>query len=306
LQTRGVPAMLVCRMCFSSSCWRWAFLIGCERPACLLRQYIHFTTGRCVIALERTESVGSAPALDFCLEHVNDDFAGDPHYSAAAAQPSSSPLQLRTASTPVGAADVRLSVNVASSAERSTIVKVADTIVSTTAQTASVPLRALSASLSFKRSPASSLSGTSTPDSLSRAPSNAAPEPVALAPKKNISAAFDQSDDLSHADTRRTRSAPAASGAVSDHSPGSREARPPSAVPPSLQRNASVPIDSNAAVRTLQLFASAGRAAVAAVDSALSGVFNEPPPFMCVICSDDFPIELRCQLPCSHPTCSDM
>jgi len=44
---------------------------------------------------------------------------------------------------------------------------------------------------------------------------------------------------------------------------------------------------------------------VAAVREASGGVFNESPPFMCLICSDDYPVELQCALPCGKPQCQD-
>jgi hypothetical protein len=278
---------------------------------------------RCVIALERTECVGAAPALDFCLEHVCDDFAGDPHAAAPSASAalvtaalltaaddhqSNSPPRSRPALSTADHADVRLSVSSASSSieshasshastasadpSRSVIVRVADGIVSATAAAAAAPLRALSASLSGGRGSSSHSRANSDADRVAVAASSAAP--------------FDPSED---ADVRRTRSAPAG--------PASAAASPPQ--PHALHRSlsdtnaaalASAPATSASAdvpTSALRRFASAGRAAVAAVDSALAGVFKaQPPPFTCSICSDELPVEMRCALPCGKQLCADM
>ncbi len=250
----------------------------------------------CVIALERTGAVGSAPALDFCLEHVNDDFAGDPHSpapspvpaaaTAAVSQPSSSANRPRPPLSTVDAPDVQISINSASSSvERSVMHQVADAIFSATAQTAAAPLRALSASLSFKRDASLARFASSAPLPLSR--------PIS----EHVEAATVVADEVVASDTRRTRSAPAAVTA-SDSRPNASA----SATELQVTRGSSVQDDARAASGTLQRLTSAGRAAVAAV----SGVFIAPPPFGCVICSDDYPIELRCALPCNKQTCSDM
>jgi hypothetical protein len=274
---------------------------------------------RCVIALERTECVGASPALDFCLEHVSDNFAGDPHAAAPSAtaalvtaaddHQSNSPPRSRPALSTADHADVRLSVSSASSSieshasshallasaepSRSVIVRVADGIVSATAAAAAAPLRALSASLSGGRGSSSRSRADSDADRVAVAASSAAP--------------FDPSED---ADVRRTRSAPAG--------PASAAASPPQ--PHALHRSlsdttnaaalASAPATSATAdvpTSALRRFASAGRAAVAAVDSALAGVFKaQPPPFTCSICSDELPVEMRCALPCGKQLCADM
>lgn len=263
--------------------------------------------------MERTGSVGSAPALDFCLEHINDDFAGDPHTSApsasAAAAAATTAVSHATSSdvskggvrpplSPAAdAADVHVTIDSASSSiEKSSMIQVADAIVSVTAQTAAAPLRALSASLNFKRTTSSSSSTRLHPShssSLARSISEAEAGDIAACATLGA-------DDLNTIVARRTRSAPAASVATSDIP----TIRPASVTVQRHERSPSAS-DTRAAPSPLQRFASAGRAAVAAVDTAISGVFKDAPPFMCIICSDDFPVELRCALPCNSPTCTD-
>ena len=249
---------------------------------------------RCVISLERTEAVGAAPALDFCLGHMNDDFASDPHAPAPAAPapPSSTPRPALSVSSP---ADVSISLGQASSTvERSAMMQAADNVVAATAHTALAPLRALSAALK---------SSSSSPRSAARA-SATRPHSVTKA---------DDTVECDAIGARRTRSAP--SGAAASAAPSGAAAstvsdasvrdaiRIKSAVP-QFQRSASTP-ETVANPGGMQRVRSAGRAVAAAVDS-LAGVFKQQQPFACLICGEDFPVELRCDLPCAAPTCASM
>jgi hypothetical protein len=254
---------------------------------------------RCVISLERTEAVGAAPALDFCLGHMNDDFASDPHAPAPAAPAPPSPsLTLSLSSTPRPAlsvsspADVSISLSPApstlpSTLERSAMMQAADTIVAAAAHTALAPLRALSHTLKLSSSsPRSAARASSTrPNSVTQA--DAAVECDAIA-------------------ARRTRSAPtgAAATAAADAPPVPGAVRTKSAAVPQFQRSASTP-ETVANPGRLQRVRSAGLAVTAAVH-AFAGAFQQQQPFPCLICGDDFPVELRCDLPCASPACASM
>jgi len=255
-----------------------------------------------VIALERTHSVGAAPALDFCLEHMNDSFAGDPHAPAPAATAAptttapavattSSPLQ-QTRQSSAAPNDIAITMTASSSIERSTLMQVADTIVSTAAQSAAAPVRVISSSRPSKSSSAASFTRTRS-STLSGADASQSSSPI------------DPHEEFDRPNPRRSHSAPAGPAATAGILPVaprvsvSADAEGGTSSPQPLQRFSSAPT-------TLQRFASAGRAAVAAVLTASGGLgFNEAPPFTCLICCDEYPVELRCALPCDIPQCHD-
>lgn len=245
-----------------------------------------------MISLERTEAVGAAPALDFCLGHMNDDFATDPHAPAPAAPAPPSPtpsLAPRPALSVSSPADVSISLSPASSTvERSAMMQAADTIVAAAAHTALAPLRALSASLKS--------SSSSSP----RSPAHAS------ATRPNSVAQADETVECDAIGARRTRSAPtgAAATAAADTPPVTGALRTKSAAVPQFQRSASTP-ETVANPGRLQRVMSAGRAVTAAAHS-LAGAFKQQQPFPCLICGDDFPVELRCDLPCASPACASM
>ena len=252
-----------------------------------------------MIALERTHSVGAAPALDFCLEHTNDSFAGDPHAPAPAATAAptttapavattSSPLQ-QTRQSSAAPNDIAITMTASSSIERSTLMQVADTIVSTAAQSAAAPVRVISSSLPSKSSSAASSTRTRS-STLSGADASQSSSPI------------DPHEEFDRPNPRRSQSAPAGPAATAGILPVaprvsvSADAEGGTSSPQPLQRFSSAPT-------TLQRFASAGRAAVAAVRTA-TGI-HEAPPFLCLICCDEYPVELRCALPCDKPQCHD-
>ncbi len=277
---------------FSSSSWTWGFPIGCAcsaLPVICPCNVCRVALCRCVISLERTEAVGAAPALDFCLDHVNDDFASDPHSPSpqtgvTASSPEPAPPSVPHLSSLSAASHADVSIRLpsdSSSVERSAFMHVADAMVSATAHTALAPLRALSASLK-----SSSASGRS-------------------AARAHSITNVEDGGEVDEIGFRRTRSAPSgATAAAPDAPPAPSAIRTQSDAVHQLQRSASSPatVDNSGG---LQRVRSVGRAVAAVVDS-IAAVFKEQQPFTCLICSDDFPVELRCSLPCTSPACSSM